>query len=48
MRAFERARAVEGMNQAMMLGNLAIKAFDHVRNSLKTLRPAARHGVVLR
>jgi hypothetical protein len=48
MRAFERARAVEGMNQAMMLGNLAIKAFDHVRNSLKTLRPAAGRGVVLR
>lgn len=48
MRAFERTRAVEGVNQAMMLGNLAIKAFDHVRNSLKPSRPAAGRGVVLR
>jgi hypothetical protein len=48
MSAFDRARAVQAMNEAMMLGNLAITAFGHVRSSLKALRNAATRRVALR
>jgi hypothetical protein len=44
----DRMRAIEGMNQAMVLGNLAIAAFGHARRSLRALRNAAARIAVPR
>jgi hypothetical protein len=44
----DRVRAVEGMNQAMMLGNLTIAALGRARHLFRTLRDAATRIVVSR
>ncbi len=47
MSSLERARAIEGMQQGMLLAELTLKACDYVRNIFKpnanaTVRSAAR------
>ena len=40
MNTLERARAEEGMHQAMLLGNLTLKGVARVRNALNGVRHA--------
>jgi hypothetical protein len=44
----DRVRAIEGMKQAMILGELAIAAFGHLRRSLKAFRDTMARVVILR
>ncbi len=48
MSAIDRARAEEGMRQAMALGNLALDAWSHVRSALKAAGQAIGRGLVPR
>jgi hypothetical protein len=44
--SIDQVRANEGMNQAMVLGNLTLSAFAHVRAWLKSVGQAVGRGPV--
>jgi hypothetical protein len=46
MSTLDRARAQEGMRQAMALGNLALETWSHVRSFLRSVGQPFGRGVV--